>query len=158
MVRLTYDPTFFNEVSNHPKVRPWVAPASVTGDLDVAPLFDIGAIGLLTDNGGFMLIPKGRTEYEPHGFFLPQEDRARNAYLDTVEAIEWSFCHLDEMQALSLRVPVGSSNRGTGYLLSMVGFLLGGGNNDFDDYRLTRGRYKALREKGFYDILSVHSS
>lgn len=158
MVELSYDTAFFNAVSNHPKVRPWVAPASVTGDLDVGPLFDIGAVGLRTKNGGFILIPKGQGEWEPHGFFMPQPDRFHDALGDTVEATEWAFRHLGGIQALALRVPLGSSHRGTGDLLTKVGFLLVGGDDDFDGYRLTANRYKSLRASGYYDTMSVHSS
>lgn len=157
MAKFTRDPTFFNTVSNHPKVRPWVAPPSVTGDLDVSPLFDLGAIGLITKHGGFILIPKGDDVWEPHGFFLPQEDRFYNAVNDTFVAMVITFKAL-RAKALELRVPIGSSQRGTGDLLTKVGFQLVGGDDDFDDYRLSVSRYNSLRDEGYYDTMALHSS
>lgn len=128
MVRETTDPTFFNEVSNHPKVRPWVAPPSFDGQIDVAPLFEAGAIGLCTDHGGFMLTPSdlpwdGPDVYEGHAFFLPQEDRYERAVKDTREAVEYAF---EKLGVTRIEQGVPLTSLGVRNLLNAVGFVMTG--------------------------------
>ena len=68
MIR-TFDPSFFNEVANHPDVRPWLGGEGEL-DLSVAIRNPIN-FTLQGEGGGFVLMRHEPGIYEAHSLFLP---------------------------------------------------------------------------------------
>lgn len=70
MIRRTMNATLFNEVCNHPEVRPWLGGEGV---LDVTPLLgNPGNYGLFGEGGGFILEARPAASYEVHSQFVPE--------------------------------------------------------------------------------------
>lgn len=72
MIKRTMNAALFNEVCNHPEVRPWLK-YPVDGPIDVSPLLNnAGNYGLFAEGGGFILIAGPAASYEVHSQFVPE--------------------------------------------------------------------------------------
>lgn len=91
MIRRTFDPSFLNEVVNHPEVRPWV---KGEGILDVsAAVLNPANYVLQSEFGGFILMPHEPGRYEVHSQFLP--GHGTHALKSMFAAQEWMFTRTD---------------------------------------------------------------
>lgn len=69
MIR-TMNAALFNEICNHPEVRPWLGGE---GEIDTTPLLDNpGNYGLLGEGGGFILVAGPAASFEVHSQFVPE--------------------------------------------------------------------------------------
>ncbi len=89
VISRTFDPAFLNRVANDPAVRPSLGGE---GELDLSELVsDPAGFALVTDEGGFVLQPRGPGHYEVHSLFLPG-----SAAVPTMRAAqEWMFTRTD---------------------------------------------------------------
>jgi len=70
MIMRTMNAAIFNEVCNHPEVRPWLGGE---GLIDTAPVLDNpGNYGLFGEGGGFILVAGPAASYEVHSQFVPE--------------------------------------------------------------------------------------
>lgn len=103
-MRRTLDPTFLNEVANHPAVRPELLG---TGPIDLtAAVSDPRNIALQAQYGGWVLHNHGGGAYEVHSMFLP-EGRGRGVREALEKALEYVFTHTDCTRLLT-RLPKGN--------------------------------------------------
>lgn len=73
MIERSFDTAFFNDIANHPQVRPWLGGE---GALDLtAAVMNIANFALKTDGGGFILVQHEPGIYEAHSLFLPETRR-----------------------------------------------------------------------------------
>lgn len=117
MIRRTMSPTLFDEVANHPEVRPWLGGG--TGPLDTRPWVENPAVFCLeADKGGFVFHPILAGVYELHTMFLP-EGRGK-ALMDAArEAWRYMFTQTD---ALEIVTKCPDDNTGARMASSQHGF------------------------------------
>lgn len=73
MIQRSFDAAFFNEIANHPEVRPWLGGE---GPLDLtSAVMNIANFALKTEGGGFILVQHEPGIYEAHSLFLPEARR-----------------------------------------------------------------------------------
>jgi hypothetical protein len=87
-MRVAQSPEFLQSVIDHPKVRPWIAPDGVDGELPLAAVFHEG-IGLEFNTGGFFFHRLGDGVFEVHTLFLPG---TRDAFECCQAAAHFMFC------------------------------------------------------------------
>ncbi len=91
-VKRTFDPRPFNEVANHPAVRPWLGGE---GQIDVSAVVSNPANAcFITDEGGFIAHKLGDGRYEVHSLFLP-EGRGGKALKCARESMAYMFLATD---------------------------------------------------------------
>lgn len=73
MIRRTMNAALFNEVCNHPEVRPWLGGE---GPIDTSSLLsNPGNYALFAAGGGFILEARPAASYEVHSQFVPEGRR-----------------------------------------------------------------------------------
>ena len=105
MIERTFSAQRLNEVLNHPDVFRWVAAPGIDR-LDFTVIAsDPRNVVLMTDQGGFVFVPRGNQVYEVHTQFLPSG--ARIALKAAKHAAAFMFSHTD-CTVISTYVPVGN--------------------------------------------------
>jgi hypothetical protein len=101
----TMEAAFFNEVANHPQVRPFIGGGEHRIDLTEV-IANPANFALRTAFGGFILAAQGGGGYETHSMFLPE---GRGAYVVRAmhEAFRFMFTRTDCIEVLT-RVPDGN--------------------------------------------------
>lgn len=96
-VERTFDAEVFNEIANHPEVRPWLGGE---GELDLTDtIADAGNFALLGEGGGFLLLLRDQGIYEVHSLFLPS---ARRYTLGRMRAgLAFMFCRTDAFRLVT---------------------------------------------------------
>lgn len=117
MVSIDNDPSFWNEVANDPKVRPWIGPGEDYLDHTEILASDL-VNGWRTRHGGFLVIDRG-DHFEPHAYFAPQEDRAARALED---AFDFVSAFALEHPGARLEVDTPKAGKGVNALMEAVGF------------------------------------
>lgn len=112
MIRRIFDPTFLNEVVNHPEVRPWLEGDGVL-DISAQALNPANFI-LQSEFGGFILIRHEPGRYEVHSQFLP--GNGTHAIRAMIAAQEWMFTRTD-CEVIVSKVPE-SNGRAKGLALA----------------------------------------
>lgn len=104
MIHRSTDVAFFNAVSNHPSVRPFLGGPGGAGDLsplDIGPVLAIpGVVALQTDHGGWIFVPLLAGAYELHTMMLP-EGRGRAHLNGLREAFRYMFTQTDCVEILT---------------------------------------------------------
>jgi len=114
----TLDPTYLNEVANHPEVRPWL---KGEGAVDLTPLVSNPQnIALQFEGGGWVLRSLGACQYEVHSMFRP-EVRGFKVRDSLKEALEYVFLQTDAVKLVT-QLPQG--NLGARTLARIAGFRL----------------------------------
>lgn len=115
-LRRSLDASKFNEIANHPDVRPWLGGQ---GPLDVAPIvLSTSNVSLLSDGGGFICHNIGDGRYEVHSLFLP-DARGEGAIEAMREGLRYLFCATDCVEIVT-KCPDG--NRAALGLARAAGF------------------------------------
>ena len=111
----SFDAVFFNEVANHPNVRPWLGG---THTIDVTPtLSDPNNYALRCNGGGFILQRHELGIYEVHSQFLPEaRPYTRRAMR---EGFRYMFERADAVRIVT-KCPLG--NDGAAALAKTAGF------------------------------------
>lgn len=116
VLRRTFDPALFNEVANHPDVRPWLALGEHA--LDLSPLIANPAnFALATNGGGFVLICHEPGLYEVHSMFLPADRRCTREAMKA--GLDYMFTRTD-CETIQTQVP--DTNRAAACLAKAAGF------------------------------------
>jgi len=114
----TLDPSYLNEVANHPKVRPWL---KGEGDVDLSPMVsDPSNIALQFEGGGWVLRNLGACQYEVHSMFVP-EVRGAKVRDNLKAALEYVFLQTDAVKLVT-QLPEG--NVAARALARIAGFRL----------------------------------
>ena len=161
MIERSFDATFFNEVANHPDVRPWLGG---THAIDLTPtLADPNNYALRCEGGGFVLHRHEPGIYEVHSQFLPGARR------HTRTAMRAGFRYMFERtDAARIVTKCPKGNRGAGALANAAGFRHlfrreaawddGGAVDylalDIDDWALARPEH-AADGKLFHDAIET---
>ena len=104
MIGRTLDGAFFNEIANHPEVRPWLGGK---GALDLRQAVANPAnVAMRYLGGGLIFERLADGLYEAHSMFLP-ERRGRYAVVTMRDALEYVFTATDCLEILT-RVPDGN--------------------------------------------------
>lgn len=117
MFRRTMDPTFANEVANHPEIRPYLGGE---GKLDLGPIVANPANILLEAPGrGVWLLQRTLPAvYELHTCFLP-EARGREYFSIAKAALDYMFT---TTEALEIITKCPDDNGGARMAASLMGF------------------------------------
>lgn len=92
-LKRSLDPAPFNEIANHPEVRPWLGGAD--GPLDLsAVVCNPSNVCFLSEVGGFIAHKLMDARYEVHSLFLP-EGRGGLAIECAREGLAFMFCATD---------------------------------------------------------------
>lgn len=92
-LRRTFDPARFNEIANHPDVRPWLGGAD--GPLDLSPVVgDPANVAFIGEGAGFICHKIGDGRYEVHSMALPEARGAGTIEL-VREGMRFMFCATD---------------------------------------------------------------
>lgn len=119
MIKRTFDPTFLNEVCNHPEVKPWVTLNDEF--VDVTELLkNPRNVALVTDGGGFICVWQEPGVYEVHTQFLP-DYRGAAALQAAREGFDWMFLRTD---AEIIQTRVAYSNEKADKFTQLCGFQL----------------------------------
>lgn len=119
MIRRTFDPAMLNEVVNHPEVRPFLF-STVEGAIDLTEtVMNANNYALVTEGGGFILIPHEPGIYEVHSQFLPEHRRHTRKAMRA--GFDYMFTKTD-CQMVVTKVP--DSNAGAVALAQAAGFRL----------------------------------
>lgn len=104
MIGRTLDGAFFNEIANHPDVRPWLGGEGILDLRQTVANPDNVAMRYL--GGGLIYEKQDDGLYEVHSMFLPER---RGKYAVTVmrHSLEYLFTHTDCLEILT-RVPDGN--------------------------------------------------
>lgn len=104
-MKRTLDPRGFNEIANHPDVRPWLGAG---GQLDLAPfVMNPANFSFIGNDGGFVAQKIGDGRYEVHSLFLPS-GRGGEAIRCAREGLAFMFCATD-CSELVTKCPDGNS-------------------------------------------------
>lgn len=104
MSHRTLDGAFFNEIANHPDVRPWIGGA---GEVDLRRVVaNPENVAMRYLGGGLIFERLADGLYEAHSMFLP-ERRGRYAVVCMRHALQYLFTATDCLEILT-RVPDGN--------------------------------------------------
>lgn len=148
-MRVAESPDFLQSVIDHPKVRPWIKPDGVDGDIPLSAIFDQG-IGLEFETGGFFFHSLGDGVYEVHTLFLPG---TTNAFDCCRAAAHFMFCATECTRIVTKvpadNVPAWKLTEKMGFRADQVrpaAFMRGGVAHDVKHYSLVMDDW--MREKG----------
>lgn len=116
MAEKSYDAAYFNDIANHPKVKPWIDEG--LDHIDVQPFFDAGGFGVKTPHGGFILERRPGNVWRAHALFPPQPDRLNAAIEDCLEMLKLVF----EDGAAAVTAETPETGKGVNELTRRVGF------------------------------------
>lgn len=105
IVSRSFDAARFNEIHNHPDVRPWIA-NDVDGEVNLTPLIeDRRNILLLGEHGGCLFLYLQPGVYEVHTAVLPE---GRGPWMRALsEAVAWYIFTATNAYEVVTRVPAG---------------------------------------------------
>jgi hypothetical protein len=118
MIYRTMDPTFANEVANHPEVRPFLG--GEDGPLDLTHVVQNPANYVLEVMGEGVWVLRWAMAgvYDLHTLFLP-EARGKTYFTHAREALRWMFTRTD---CLEITTQCPDDNPGARMAASMMGF------------------------------------
>lgn len=118
MIYRTMDPTFANDVANHPEVRPFLGGAD--GPLDLTALVQNPANYVLEVMGAGVWLLQATLDgvYSLHTLMLP-EARGRSYFANAKDALDYMFARTD---CLEIVTQCPDDNPGARMAASLVGF------------------------------------
>lgn len=112
MIYRTMNAAHFNEVCNHPEVRPWLK-YPVDGPIDTSALLnDPGNYALAALGGGFILIAGPAASYEVHSQFVPEG--RRHSFEAMRAGMDYMFTRTNALQLTTFLPDDNPAARGLG--------------------------------------------